>query len=114
MLQDAYLEDIPDDAREYYKQVEQEVIKEEEYNNPVLAEITLKNFVSTSKGRNRKRKALKEVTLVKYGHNYHQPHRFDWWIAGLELLGDLPDVEIKIQDLVLGNQAYNLNSMRGG
>jgi len=104
--------EIPQDALDYYAKVEREVIDEENHNNPVLAEVKLKKFVSTSKGRNRKRKALKEVTLIRYGYHYHYPHLFRWDVAGLELLGDLPDVETRLQEIILGNQAYDLNSQR--
>ena len=112
---------MPADAVEYYRQIEREVKEELEHGqDPVLSAITLKTFVSTSKGRKhnragqranerRIRRKVKEITLIKYGSNYHQPHRFDWWIAGLELLGDVEDVETKMMERVLGNQAFNLN-----
>jgi hypothetical protein len=106
-------DELPDDAIEYYKQVESEVITELSGGlDPVLSEVTLKVFVSNSKGAGRRRKHLKEVQLIKYGHNYHQPHRFDWWIAGQELLGQVEDVETKLREIVLGNQAFNMNSQR--
>jgi len=114
MTSEVSFHELPADAMAYYLEAEAEVRAEEAHNNPVLAEIKLKIFVSTSKGKNRKRKHLKEITLIKYGHNYHQPHRFNWWDAGLELLGDLPDVEDKLQEIVLGNQAYNMNSRKKG
>ena len=104
--------DLPADAQVYYREVEREVIGEIYHTDPVSSQIKLKTFVSTSKGRNRKRKQLKEITLIKYGHEFHEPHRFNFWIAGLELLGDVEDVESKLQEIVLGNQAYNLNSLK--
>ena len=107
--------DLPDDAREYYRQVESEVMTEiTDGLDPVMSEITLKTFVSTSKGSGRKRSRVKEITLIKYGRNYHMPHKFGWWTAGLELIGDMADVESQLMARVLGNQAYNLNTEKRG
>lgn len=107
--------DLPDDAREYYRQTEREVMNEITNGlDPVLSEITLKTFVSSSKGSGRKRNRIKEITLIKYGRNYHLPNRFDWWTAGLELIGDTADVENKLMSRVLGNQAFNLNTEKRG
>ena len=104
--------EIPQDAKDYYAALDHEVIAEVYCNDEVLSQIKLHKFVSTSKGKGRKRHRVKEVTLIKYGHNYHYPHRFNWWIAGLELLGDQEDVETKLQEIILGNQAYDMNSLR--
>ena len=97
---------------EYYRQVEREVLEETIRQDPVRSEVKLSTFVSASKGRNRKRRSIKEITLIKYGRNYHQPHRFDWWTAGSELLGDDPDCEEKLQEIILGNQARNMNDLK--
>lgn len=108
-------DELPDETLRYYAEVEREVIAELSGGlDPVLSEIKLKVFVSQSKGAGRRRKHLKEVQLIKYGQCYHQPHRFDWWIAGQELLGQVEDVETKLREIVLGNQAFNLNTQRRG
>jgi hypothetical protein len=116
-MNDQYGEEIPDEVAEYYRQVEREVLEETIRQDPVRSEVKLSTFVSASKGRNRKRRNrkrrnLKEITLIKYGRNYHQPHRFDWWTAGSELLGDDPDCEEKLQEIILGNQARNMNDLK--
>lgn len=105
-------DEIPDEVAEYYRQVEREVLEETIRQDPVRSEVKLSTFVSASKGRNRKRRSLKEITLIKYGHNYHEPHRFDWWVAGLELIGDDPDCDDKLREIVLGNQARDLNNLK--
>ena len=103
---------LPADAIAYYNQIEREVIDEVYHQDPVLSEIKLKRFVSSSKSHDRKRRSLKEVILVKYGHEYHQPHRFNWWVAGIELIGMVDDVETKLMEIVLGNLAFDMNSLK--
>lgn len=78
--------------------------------DPIYSQVTLHQFISSSKGKGRKRKRLKEINLIRYGIQFHQPHRFDWYNASLDLLGR--DDEEALRARVLGNQAYNLNMRR--
>jgi hypothetical protein len=55
--------EIPQDAKDYYAALDHEVIAEVYCNDEVLSQIKLHKFVSTSKGKGRKRHRVKEVTL---------------------------------------------------
>lgn len=110
-------EDLPDEVIEYQRSVEAEIAKEFCSEDPVMREVTLSTFVSRSKGirngKRRIRKHLKEVTLIKYGYHFRQPHNFNWDVASSELLGDdIEDREAKLQEIILGNQARNMNTLK--
>lgn len=72
--------------------------------------ITLRCFVSMSKGRGRKRPYPREITLVKYRKGFHLAKNFQWDIYATEIMGEVEDAEQKLRDAVLGCQNRNLNT----
>lgn len=56
------------EALAFYEQMEREAHEESESYNPIESRIQVLRFVSTSKGRGRKRKTPVEITLVRDRH----------------------------------------------
>ncbi len=91
---------------EYQERVKAEAMAEYLADDRVAQNITYRRFVSRSKGRRkgkqRIRRNLKEIHLVKYHDGYHLWHRFPFDECATEILDEWADGELlkqKIEEL---------------
>ena len=73
------MDELPQDAVEYYQSVERECKEEVRAADPVVTNIGYRSFTSRSKGirngKRRVRRSWKEVELIRYRSGWHYPHR---------------------------------------
>lgn len=96
-----------DDICYYYHQLEIDVFNEYKDNDPVYKSITKIQFLSSSKGRNRKRKLPHEVTLIRYhSGKFFSEDKFPYDIYATEIIGQRPDAETLLRNAIESMDTY--------